>query len=84
MQAHKLKGKVDRTGKLIITEPTNLAPGEVKVIVLQSNKITENSNIERPSKVKAFTNWFAKAQPVISEFNADDARWNYMKEKHDL
>ena len=31
MQAYKLKGKVDREGKLIITEPTNLTPGDVEV-----------------------------------------------------
>ncbi len=35
MQAYKLKGKVDRDGKLVITEPTNLTPGDVEVIVLQ-------------------------------------------------
>ena len=36
MQAHKLKGKIDSEGNLIITQPTNLSPGEVEVIVLQS------------------------------------------------
>ncbi|MEO0015413.1 MAG: hypothetical protein RLZZ535_3802 [Cyanobacteriota bacterium] len=41
MQAYKLKGKIDRSGKLIITEPTNLDPGDVEVIILQS-AITEN------------------------------------------
>jgi hypothetical protein len=41
MQAYKLKGKIDRFGKLIITEPTNLDPGDVEVIILQS-AITEN------------------------------------------
>ncbi len=41
MQAYKLKGKVDRDGKLIITEPTNLTPGDVEVIVL---KLTNSQN----------------------------------------
>ena len=36
MQAYKLKGKIDSEGNLIITQPTNLSPGEVEVIVLQS------------------------------------------------
>ena len=35
MQAYKLKGKIDRDGNLIITEPTNLNPGDVEVIILQ-------------------------------------------------
>ena len=37
MQAYKLKGKIDNKGNLIITQPTNLSPGEVEVIILQSN-----------------------------------------------
>ncbi len=40
MQAYKLQGKVNRDGKLIITEPANLTPGDVEVIVLQ---VSENS-----------------------------------------
>ena len=35
MQAYKLKGKVDSDGNLIIPQPTNIAPGEVEVIILQ-------------------------------------------------
>jgi hypothetical protein len=42
MQAYKLKGKIDRSGKLIITEPTNLNPGDVEVIILQSATTREN------------------------------------------
>ncbi|MCC0175535.1 hypothetical protein I4641_00885 [Waterburya agarophytonicola K14] len=40
MQAYKLQGKVNSDGKLIITEPANLTPGDVEVIVLQ---VSENS-----------------------------------------
>ena len=36
MQAYKLKGKIDSEGNLIVPQPTNLSPGEVEVIVLQS------------------------------------------------
>lgn len=45
MQAHKLKGKIDNEGNLIITQPTNLTPGEVEVIILQLNNdsdLTQN------------------------------------------
>jgi hypothetical protein len=48
MQAHKLKGKIDRSGKLIITEPTNLDPGDVEVIILQSS-MTENKSANNES-----------------------------------
>ena len=43
MQAYKLKGKIDSDGKLIITEPTNLTPGDVEVIILQVNENSQDS-----------------------------------------
>ncbi len=46
MQAYKLKGKVDRDGKLIITEPTNLPPGNVEVIILKSSENFQNSSTD--------------------------------------
>ncbi|WP_204105718.1 MULTISPECIES: hypothetical protein [Spirulina sp. CCY15215] len=36
MQALKLKGKIDESGHLIISEPINLTPGEVEIIILKS------------------------------------------------
>lgn len=91
MQAYKLKGKVDRDGRLIITEPINLTPGDVEVIVLKSDTKTEfnqfnnkERSLKRPTKVKAFQDWFIKTQPEISDINVDEAKWNYLKEKHNL
>jgi hypothetical protein len=48
MQAYKVTGKIDRFGKLIITEPTNLNPGDVEVIILQS-ATTENKSFHEKS-----------------------------------
>jgi hypothetical protein len=89
MQAYKLKGKVDRSGKLIITESTNLNPGDVEVIILQSatteNKSSNDESLKkRPSKVKTFHDWFTKTEPVSSNFEPDQAKWDYLKEKHNL
>jgi hypothetical protein len=89
MQAYKLTGKIDRSGKLIITEPTNLNPGDVEVIILQSatteNQSTNHGQIQkRPSKVKTFQDWFAKTEPISSDLTPDDAKWDYLKEKHNL
>ena len=33
MQAYKLKGKIDQSGNLLITELVNLPPGNVEIIV---------------------------------------------------
>lgn len=90
MQAYKLKGKIDRDGKLIITEPTNLNPGDVEVIILQlttqkNMSLHDEEKIEkRPSKVKTFQQWFAKTEPNSSEFAPDEAKWEYLQEKYNL
>ena len=90
MQAYKLKGKIDRDGKLIITEPTNLNPGDVEVIILQSSTTRENNSFSDqqsenyPSKVKTFQQWFAKAEVTSSECEPDQAKWEYLKEKYNL
>lgn len=46
MQAYKLTGNIDHSGKLIITQPTNLNPGDVEVIILQSATTTENQLVD--------------------------------------
>ncbi|NJR67149.1 MAG: hypothetical protein HC772_20465 [Leptolyngbyaceae cyanobacterium CRU_2_3] len=37
MQAYKLKGTIDQSGQLIITQPIDLSPGEVEIIVLRQS-----------------------------------------------
>ncbi|NCS38466.1 MAG: hypothetical protein GPJ20_05565 [Microcystis aeruginosa BS13-10] len=68
MQAYKLKGKIDQSGNLLITEPLNLPPG----------------NQKRPTKIKVLQNWFEKTQPAPPDFDPDQAKWEYLKEKHNL
>ena len=91
MQAYKLKGKIDNDGKLIINEATNLKPGAVEVIILQTTTKIDNNSPEqeksannRPSKVKTFQEWFAKTAPTTSALTVEDTKWNYLKEKHNL
>jgi hypothetical protein len=72
MQAYKLTGKIDNSGKLIITEPTNLNPGDVEVIILQSatteNKFNDKS-LETQNRlfwqVESIENLVATQQPSI-------------------
>jgi len=37
MQAYKLKGKIDSSGNLVITDPLNLPPGDVEIVVWASH-----------------------------------------------
>ena len=93
MQAYKLKGTIDQSGHLIITEPIEMPPGEVEVIVLQVVDPVNNVIIatesqpevpKRKSRVKAFEGLFENAPPVPPDFDPDEAKWEYLKEKHNL
>lgn len=94
MQAYKLKGKIDPAGNLVITEPVNLPPGDVEVIVWQAAENLDNATVQasepapetrkRKSRVKAFEGLFENAPPVPPDFDPDQAKWEYLKEKHNL
>ncbi len=94
MQAYKIKGKVDDAGNLTITEPVKMPPGDVEVIVLQTVETVDNATIpetesqaetpKRPTKIKALQQWFDKTQPAPPDFDPDQAKWEYLKEKHNL
>lgn len=94
MQAYKLKGKIDSSGNLVITEPVNLPPGDVEVIVWQAAETLDNTQVpasepapetpKRKSRIKAFEGLFENAPPVPADFDPEQAKWEYLKEKHNL
>jgi len=94
MQAYKVRGKIDGAGHLIITEPIALAPGEVEVILLQAPMSPESvtdlvqsqdvSDQKQGSLIKAFQGLFENAPPIPPDFDPDQAKWEYLKEKHNL
>lgn len=88
MTAYKLKGTVDANGRLVVTEVIDLPPGDVEVIVLQKaiepTSEAINSSGVRPTKIRFLRNWFAQTKPVPPDFDADETRWQALKEKHDL
>lgn len=95
MQAYKVKGKIDGSGHLIIAEAINLAPGDVEVIVLQTSvdstslpestrQQDEASSQEKGSLIDAFKGLFEHAPPVPPDFDPAQAKWEYLKEKHNL
>jgi hypothetical protein len=96
MQAYKINGSIDSSGRLIITEPIEIPAGDVEIIILQSTLVaekditsetdgrTETPESKRPSKIKALKNWFEKTEPAPVDFDPDQARWEALKEKHSL
>ena len=96
MLAYKLKGKIDATGNLVIVEPVNMPPGDVEIIVLQlaDTAVSSPDSLTQPqepkpkrkvkSKIKALQAWFENTQPASPDFDADEARWEALKEKYNL
>lgn len=97
MQALKLKGKIDESGRLIVYDSVDLLPGEVEIIVLSSTDVVTvpqvpvapaSNPIERlpaTASFEEFKAWFlADLPPASPDFDADAARWEALKEKHNL
>jgi hypothetical protein len=94
MQAYKLKGTIDAAGNLVITEPVKMPPGDVEVIILQPVEMVANSTVtdsesqpevpKRKYKVKSLRELLENAPPVPPDFDPDEARWEALKEKHNL
>lgn len=95
MQAYKVKGKIDLKGNLVITEPINLVPGEVEVILLQSSDTPVMFNIPDTVTMESFISdvediipglkqWLEEAPAVPFDFDPEQAKWEYLQEKHNL
>lgn len=92
MQVYKLRGTIDATGNLVVLEPLDMPPGDVEIIVwtvADAVKLASESKSAIPetkfkTKVKAFQAWFDNTQPVPPDFDAEEARWEALKEKHNL
>ena len=49
MQAYKLKGKIDQSGNLLITELVNLPPGNVEIIVWPATDTHDHTTTSEPA-----------------------------------
>ncbi|WP_414622017.1 hypothetical protein [Calothrix sp. CCY 0018] len=95
MQAYKAKGKIDATGNLVVTQSIEIPPGNVEVIILQvadevndSTETPSESQSETPKKreykIQALKHLLENAPPTSPDFDPDEARWEALKEKHNL
>ncbi|MGJ3251620.1 MAG: hypothetical protein ACFE0J_10875 [Elainellaceae cyanobacterium] len=90
MQAYKLKGTIDQSGHLIITESIEMPAGEVEVIILRPNQVPTEQVLaseapkKREYKVQALKDLLENAPPTPPDFDPDQAKWEYLKEKHNL
>ncbi len=95
MQAYKAKGKIDATGNLVVTQPIEIPPGNVEVIILQvadevnstetaTESQTETSKNQVRYRTNAFRDLLENSPPVPPDFDPESAKWEYLKEKHNL
>lgn len=87
MQAYKLNATIDESGYLVIDEPLKIAPGKVEVIILQQTPTTTDTPKQikkREYKVQALKDLLENAPPTPPDFDPDEARWEALKEKHNL
>lgn len=95
MQAYKLQGKIAPSGELIISEAIDLPAGDVEIILLQKSTSTQESEYseisqlkstqEKPEyKINALRELLKNVTPVSPDFDPDQAKCEYLKEKHNL
>ena len=51
---------------------------------LETSTESQPEKPKRQTKIKALQGWFEKTQPTPSDFDPDQARWEALKEKHNL
>ena len=94
MPAYKLKGKIDESGNLIIKESIQLPPGEVEVQLKSLESVdmyapktemdTVNNHTELECSVPILKEWLELTEPAPPDFDDDQAKWDYLKEKYKL
>lgn len=76
MEAYKFKAKVSENGIIVVPEGLNVKNKEVEVIILDE-VVSINSN-------KNMNSFLEKYAGILKGIDADQAKWEYLKEKHNL
>jgi hypothetical protein len=96
MQAYKLKGTIDPSGHLVIHDPIAIPPGEVEIVVWLSAPVNHSAqapkledSVTKPKRevqcdIPVLKAWLEQTEPAPPNFDADRAKWEYLKEKHNL
>ncbi|MFK0730829.1 MAG: hypothetical protein ACIWVG_06610 [Gloeotrichia echinulata HAB0833] len=95
MQVYKLKAKINESGNLIIDETLNIPPGEVEVMIFQPVTSEEIGTINQTQplakqkrvvecSIPILKEWLESTEAPPADFDPDQAKWEYLKEKHNL
>ena len=95
MQVYKLKAKINESGNLIIDETLNIPAGEVEVMIFMpvSSEAIGTINQTQPlakqkrvveCSIPILKEWLESTEATPADFDPDQAKWEYLKEKHNL
>ncbi|RDC54496.1 hypothetical protein DU508_21240 [Pedobacter chinensis] len=76
MEAYKFKTKVSEDGTIIIPDRFDVKNKEVEVIILD--------DVVPVAKRMTGSEFVEKFSGVIKNIDADQAKWEYLKDKHNL
>lgn len=76
MEAYKFKTKVSENGTIVVPDGFDVKNKEVEVIILD-----EVVSFQKTMTGAQFVEKFAG---IIENVDADEAKWAYLKEKHNL
>ncbi len=84
MVSTKIKGIINENGELIINEKINLNPGEVDIIILQTNTEIKYNSVQFRSQT--FKDLLETESPLDEaiDIDIDAVKWNYLQEKYNL
>lgn len=88
MEATKVIGIIDNQGRLIVEEKINLSPGKVEIVILKSEYISVEKTQKTESKIKiknqTFRDLLENQNLTDENYDVDEQKWSYLKEKHNL
>ncbi|WP_055726093.1 hypothetical protein [Pedobacter borealis] len=76
MEAYKFKAKVSENGTIVVPSGFDVKNKEVEVIIL--DEVIQNAS---KKNIKEFLDKFSG---IAIGIDADQAKWEYLKEKHNL
>ncbi|WP_443944444.1 hypothetical protein ACJVDH_16180 [Pedobacter sp. AW1-32] len=85
MEAYKFKTKVSENGTIVVPEGFDVKNKEVEVIIKEVEVIILDNPIKIPAIEKMTGKEFVKKYAgMFNDSEADQAKWEYLKEKHNL
>lgn len=85
--SYRVQGKINELGDLILDQPVDLDAGDVDIIIVPRLRAFAQNRLHQASidcDIPALKDWLEDSAAVPDDFDSDGAKWQYLKEKHNL